>query len=72
MDGTPLVLQLTAEMIDLEEHGSSQHKENSLTSVATLESEKFSVVSSSGSYKDTCLHVQTCNLPSLLLHVHLF
>ncbi|GJN10657.1 hypothetical protein PR202_ga28770 [Eleusine coracana subsp. coracana] len=42
MDGTPLVLQLTPEMIDLEEHGSSQHKENNLTSVATLESEKFS------------------------------
>jgi hypothetical protein len=59
MDGTPLVLQLTAEMIDLEEHGSSQHKENSLTSVATLESEKISDVSSSGSYKDACLHVHT-------------
>ncbi|GJN33444.1 hypothetical protein PR202_gb22044 [Eleusine coracana subsp. coracana] len=42
MDGTPLVLQLTPEMIDLEEHGSSQHKESNLTSVATLESEKFS------------------------------
>jgi len=27
MDGIPLVLQLTAKMIDLEEHGSSQHKE---------------------------------------------
>lgn len=51
MDGAPLVLQLTAEMIDLEEHSSSQNKESSLTSVAALESEKFSEVSSSGSYK---------------------
>ncbi|TKW36547.1 hypothetical protein SEVIR_2G447500v4 [Setaria viridis] len=43
MDGTPLVLQLTAEMIDLEEHGSSQHKEGGgLNLVPTLESEKFS------------------------------
>ncbi|CAL5061003.1 unnamed protein product [Urochloa decumbens] len=43
MDGTPLVLQLTAEMIDLEEHGSSQHKEGGgLNPVPTLESEKFS------------------------------
>ncbi|KAF8656550.1 hypothetical protein HU200_060609 [Digitaria exilis] len=43
MDGTPLVLQLTAEMIDLEEHGCSQHKEGGgLNPVPTLESEKFS------------------------------
>ncbi|CAN6219965.1 unnamed protein product [Urochloa humidicola] len=43
MDGTPLVLQLTAEMIDLEEHGSSQHKEGGgLNPVPTLESENFS------------------------------
>lgn len=48
MDGTPLVLQLTAEMIDLEEHGSSQHKEGGgLNLVPTLESEKFSEVGSS-------------------------
>lgn len=45
MDGTPLVLQLTAEMIDLEEHGSSQQKEGGgLNPVPTLESEKFSEV----------------------------
>ncbi|RLN34688.1 putative ATP-dependent DNA helicase RecQ [Panicum miliaceum] len=43
IDGTPLVLQLTAGMIDLEEHGSSQHKEGGGSSlVPTLESEKFS------------------------------
>ncbi|OEL23807.1 Werner syndrome ATP-dependent helicase-like protein [Dichanthelium oligosanthes] len=42
MDGTPLVLQLTAEMIDLEEHGSSQHKEGGLNPAPTLDSEKFS------------------------------
>ncbi|CAN6206495.1 unnamed protein product [Urochloa humidicola] len=43
IDGTPLVLQLTAEMIDLEEQGSSQHKEgDDLNLVPTLESEKFS------------------------------
>jgi hypothetical protein len=48
IDGTPLVLQLTAEMIDLEEHGSSQHKEDGgLNLVPTLESEKFSEVGSS-------------------------
>jgi len=35
MDGTPLVLQLTAEMIDLEEHGSSQHKGGGLNHVTT-------------------------------------
>ncbi|KAG2639100.1 hypothetical protein PVAP13_2NG634500 [Panicum virgatum] len=43
IDGTPLILQLTAEMIDLEEHGSSQHKEGGGSNlVPTLESEKFS------------------------------
>ncbi|RLM87531.1 hypothetical protein C2845_PM04G34160 [Panicum miliaceum] len=43
IDGTPLVLQLTAEMIDLEEHGSSQHKEGGGSNlVPTLESENFS------------------------------
>jgi len=48
IDGTPLVLQLTAEMIDLEEHGSSQHKEGGGSNlVPTLESEKFSEVGSS-------------------------
>ena len=48
MDGTPLVLQLTAEMIDLEEHGNSQHKEGGGSNlVPTLESEKVSEVGSS-------------------------
>jgi len=47
IDGTPLVLQLTAEMIDLEEHGNSQHKEGGSNLVPTLESEKFSEVGSS-------------------------
>ncbi|CAD6216658.1 unnamed protein product [Miscanthus lutarioriparius] len=43
MDGTPLVFQLTAEMIELEEHGSSHHKEGGgLNPVLTLESEKIS------------------------------
>lgn len=41
MDGRPLVLQLTAEMIDIEQ-GSSQQKEGGLNPVPTLESEKFS------------------------------
>lgn len=40
--GTPLVLQLTAEMIEQEEHGSSEHKEGALNPVATVESEKSS------------------------------
>lgn len=48
MDGTPLVLQLTAEMIELEEHCSSQNKDGAgLNPVPTLESEKFSEVGSS-------------------------
>lgn len=42
IDGAPLVFQLTAEMIELEEHGSSHHKEGGLNLVPTLESEKFS------------------------------
>jgi ATP-dependent DNA helicase RecQ len=47
MDGTPLVFQLTAELIELEEHGSSHHKEGGgLNPVPTLESEKFSEVGS--------------------------
>lgn len=47
MDGTPLVFQLTAEMIELEERGSSHHKEGGgLNPVPTLESEKFSEVGS--------------------------
>lgn len=47
MDGTPLVFPLTAEMIELEEHGSSHHKEGGgLNPVPTLESEKFSEVGS--------------------------
>jgi len=51
MDGTPLVFQLTAEMIELEEHGSSHHKEGGgLNPVPTLESEKISEVGSSKYY----------------------
>jgi ATP-dependent DNA helicase RecQ len=47
----PLVLQLTAEMIDLEEHASSQQKEGGgLNHVPTIESEKFSVVGFSKYY----------------------
>jgi ATP-dependent DNA helicase RecQ len=46
----PLVLQLTAEMIDLEEHCSSQHKEGGLNHVPTLESEKFPEVGFSKCY----------------------
>ncbi|XP_066391510.1 uncharacterized protein [Miscanthus floridulus] len=43
MDGTPLVFQLTAEMIELEEHGSSHDKEGGgLNPVPTLGSEKIS------------------------------
>ncbi|KAL6657204.1 hypothetical protein ACP70R_004984 [Stipagrostis hirtigluma subsp. patula] len=42
LDGTPLVLQLTAEMIDEEAHGSSQHKEAGLNSEDTLGPEKLS------------------------------
>lgn len=51
MDGTPLVFQLNAEMIELEDHGSSHHKEGGgLNPVPTLESEKFSEVGSSKCY----------------------
>ncbi|CAM0907620.1 unnamed protein product [Alopecurus aequalis] len=39
--GTPLFLQPTAEMIEQEEHGSSQHKEEGLNPL-TVESEKIS------------------------------
>jgi hypothetical protein len=37
-------------MIELEEHGSSHHKEGGLNLVPTLESEKFSEVGSSKCY----------------------
>lgn len=40
--GTPLFLQPTAEMIELEEHGSSQDKERGLNPLTTVESEKIS------------------------------
>uniref|UniRef100_A0ACD5Y541 Uncharacterized protein n=2 Tax=Avena sativa TaxID=4498 RepID=A0ACD5Y541_AVESA len=40
--GTPLFLQPTAEMIELEDHGSSQHKEGDVNPLTTVESEKIS------------------------------
>ncbi|XP_051213624.1 uncharacterized protein [Lolium perenne] len=40
--GTPLLLQPTAEMIEQEELGSSQHKEGGLNPLTTVDSEKIS------------------------------